>query len=77
MNENYEAYAEYEDYGGPEGLDDWEKEEEATWAAQCEAMAQAEANYYENSGWAEAMAYEQYEARLGSDCTYSTTRRTI
>tara|TARA_R110000765_G_C18753658_1_gene588204 strand:- start:250 stop:468 length:219 start_codon:yes stop_codon:yes gene_type:complete len=60
-----EAYAEYEEMGGPEGLDEWDDSEAESWNAACDAMTRAENNYYENRGWEAAMAQEAHEAQMG------------
>ena len=44
----------------------YEQDDDAIeWAAMCDAMAKAEANYYDNLGWEEALRQEQEEYRRG------------
>ena len=46
--------------------DDNDNDDDAlAWNEACDAMAKAEANYYDNLGWEDAMRQEQEEHRRG------------
>lgn len=54
-----------QDAGIDVNRDDDDDDDALAWNEACDAMAKAEANYYDNLGWEEALRQEQEEYRRG------------